>query len=160
MRPWLQCSNSVELKRLPAILTGRCPKCRDGRIFSEPIAYRLKTLNDMPDNCPVCSEKFMPEPGFYFGAAYVSYGLTVALWVAIWVAMHTFGALGWIEFEGFLIHPELFLGVGVASLIVTLPPLWRLSRIIWIHMFVNYDLDKRDKPGKTKISENRKGPRV
>ena len=135
------------MKSLPAILRARCPKCREGKMFCEPNPYRLKTVNMMPNCCAVCKQKFIPEPGFYFGAAYVSYGLTVALWVAVWVALHTFGALGWIVFTGFLDQPEFFLLTGVCSLIVTLPPLWRLSRVIWIYLFVEFD-------------ENRKGSHV
>ena len=51
----------------------------------------------------------MKEPGFYFGASYVSYALTVALWVAVVVALLTFDAIGLIEY-GFLTHPVTFLG--------------------------------------------------
>ena len=42
-------------------------------------------------------EDFEREPGFYFGAAYVSYALTVALWVAVLVAMMAFDAWGWMD---------------------------------------------------------------
>jgi hypothetical protein len=108
-------------------------------MFTVKNAYKLRTVNDMPKACPVCTQRFMPEPGFYFGAAYVSYALTVAVWVAVWVAMHTFSAMNWIVFAGFLEQPGLFLTAGVVTLIVILPPLWRLSRIIWIHMFVEFN---------------------
>jgi len=92
-------------------------------MFTVKNAYKLRTVNDMPKACPVCTQRFMPEPGFYFGA----------------VAMHTFSAMNWIVFAGFLEQPGLFLTAGVVTLIVILPPLWRLSRIIWIHMFVEFN---------------------
>lgn len=43
----------------------------------------------MPDHCPECGLSFMPEPGFYYGAMYVSYALTIALSVFnfIWIYM-------------------------------------------------------------------------
>ena len=43
----------------------------------------------MPDQCPECGLSFMPEPGFYYGAMYVSYALTIALSVFnfIWIYM-------------------------------------------------------------------------
>lgn len=91
----------------------------------------------MHKNCTHCGQKFEPEPGFYFGAAYVSYALTVALWVAWYVALITFEALGlftWTFEEnalGFLIG-------GVLLLLVLLPIIYRLSRSIWISMFVKY----------------------
>ena len=78
------------------------------------------------------------EPGFYFGAAYVNYALSVALWVAVLVALHVFGSLGWVPFSGMFDQPELFLGTGVTVLLILLPPLQRLSRSMWIHFFVRF----------------------
>lgn len=83
--------------------------------------------------CPVCQEDFEREPGFYFGAAYVSYALTVALWVAVLVALSTFSEWGWIEF-GFYTHVSTFLTTGIIALLVLLPAIYRLSRILWLHM--------------------------
>lgn len=100
--------------------------------------YRPKTINAMYPTCPVCKADFEREPGFYFGAAYVSYALTVALWVAVLVALYTFGALGWITFTGFFDQPEVFLITGIVTLVLLLPPLQRLSRSIWIHMFLRF----------------------
>lgn len=87
----------------------------------------------------------MREPGFYFGAAYVSYGLTVALWIAVLVALMTFGKLGWIHFTRFLEQPKTYLISGIATLLILLPPLQRLSRSIWIHMFVRFGRTSRGK---------------
>lgn len=98
----------------------------------------------MPASCPVCSEDFKREPGFYFGAAYVSYALTVALWVAVLVALFTFDALGLISYS-FFENPLTFLISGIVSLVVLLPLLYRLSRSIWISMFVSYDPEKGKK---------------
>ena len=64
--------------------------------------------------------------------------MTVALWVAVLVALYTFGALGWIEFTGMFDQPETFLYSGVAALLVLLPPIQRLSRSLWIHIFVRF----------------------
>ena len=68
-----------------------CPKCGQGKLFKNPNPYNFKTIADMPDNCPHCNLSFMPEPGFYYGAMFMSYVVTVALsvlnfaWVyAIW----------------------------------------------------------------------------
>lgn len=101
-------------------------------------AYLPRTMNTMPKACPNCEADFEREPGFYFGAAYVSYALTVALWVAVLVALNTFGALGWIAFTGFLDQPEVFLLSGIGTLIALLPLVQRLSRSIWIHLFLRF----------------------
>lgn len=96
----------------------------------------------MHDKCPHCGEDFLREPGYYFGAAYVSYAVTVALWVAVLVALITFDSLGWIEY-GFYTHPATFLITGIVLLIVLLPLIYRVSRSIWINLFVGYDKTKR-----------------
>ncbi len=87
----------------------------------------------MPDACPVCGEDFLREPGFYFGAAYVSYALTIALWVAVLVALMCFDWWGLIKFS-FFEDVTLFLSTGITLLLVLLPLIARLSRSIWLHM--------------------------
>ncbi len=123
---------------MASMLGSRCPGCREARLFKVRNPYRLRSINGMHAACPQCGENFLREPGFYFGAAYVSYALTVALWVAVLVALYVFGDLGWVPFTGMFDQPELFLCTGVVALLVLLPPLQRLSRSIWIHFFVRY----------------------
>lgn len=94
----------------------------------------------MHKKCTQCGQNFEPEPGFYFGAAYVSYALTVALWVALFVALVVFDSLGLISFS-FEEDPLFLMGWGIGLLIVLLPLLYRLSRSIWISTFVKYDKD-------------------
>ena len=96
----------------------------------------------MHHECPVCKEDFNREPGFYFGAAYVSYALTVALWVAVYVALFTFDYIGWIQFQIWE-DPIFFMVTGIALLLVLLPVLVRQSRVIWINFFVHYRPEAR-----------------
>ena len=81
----------------------------------------------------MCGEDFLREPGFYFGAAYVSYALTVALWVAVLVALTCFDWWGLLSFS-FFKNVDLFLTTGISVLIVLLPLIARLSRSIWLHL--------------------------
>ncbi len=91
----------------------------------------------MHKTCSQCGQRFEPEPGFYFGAAYVSYALTIALWVAYYVALITFESLGFFTFT-FAEDAVAFLLGGIALLILLLPILYRASRAIWINFFVKY----------------------
>lgn len=116
-----------------AMLGGKCPQCREGDLFTHANAYDPRKTALMNKACPVCGEDFAREPGFYFGAAYVSYALTVALWVAVLVALYTFDALGWIVF-GFYTHVGTFLITGITTLLLLLPGIYRLSRTLWLHM--------------------------
>ena len=116
-----------------AMLRGQCPRCRQGKIFVSAQAYRWDKITAMPDACPECGEDFLREPGFYFGAAYVSYALTVALWVSVFVALTCLNWWGLMAFS-FFEDVGLFLTTGIVVLIFLLPMIARLSRSMWLHM--------------------------
>lgn len=122
------------MPRLTWMLRNRCPQCGQSHLFKEPNAYKLRTTAHMHKTCTACGEDFEREPGFYFGAAYVSYALTVALWVAVLVAMMAFDAWGWMEF-GMFTHPGMYLTTGCTLLLGLMPVIYRLSRSIWLSIF-------------------------
>jgi len=70
-----------------ALLDLRCPRCHQGRLFSHP-AYHLTKFAHMPESCPVCQQAFEPEPGFYFGAMFVSYAFSVAIFAITSVLLY------------------------------------------------------------------------
>jgi uncharacterized protein (DUF983 family) len=111
-----------------SILGMCCPRCRQGKLFLKRNPYLLKHTLKMPETCPHCQQDFRIEPGFYFGATYVSYALNIALLVAVGVAL-------WILWEPtFWRFTILWL-----SLAISLAPFFaRLARSIWIHGFVKY----------------------
>ena len=84
----------------------------------------------MNDHCPVCGQSFMPEPGYYFGAMFVSYGLNAAFFIAVWIAM-------------IVLMDEVSLTAMLIALVVVifglLPITFRLSRVLWIYIFVRYE---------------------
>ena len=116
-------------------LTFKCPHCGKASIFENPSLYTFENIGKIKDRCESCDTNLKPETGFYFGAAYVSWALTVALWVSVLVALKTFDAWGLIEF-GFLTHPWTFLGTGFGMTILLFPYMLRLSRSLWAHMFI------------------------
>jgi hypothetical protein len=124
-----------ESSQFVSMLNLNCPHCKASNMFVNPKTYSLSKLGTMKKTCEVCQTNFQPEPGFYFGAAYVSWGLTVGTWVAVLVALKVLNALGWIEF-GFLTHPITFLLSGVFVSAVLFPYMYRLSRVMWAHMFI------------------------
>src|SRR5690242_14056243 len=58
-------------RTLWAILRERCPRCRTGRIFRGVFA--------MNDPCPDCGLLFQREEGYFLGAMYISYGVSVTI---------------------------------------------------------------------------------
>ncbi len=84
----------------------------------------------MHPKCPNCGQDFVIEPGFYFGAAYVSYGLGIAFFGAGFI-------LNWLFF-----HLDLnILALTMVGLFILLSPLvFMLSRSFWIGFFVKKDV--------------------
>ena len=120
---------------LGKVVKMKCPHCGKGHLFVNESVLSFNKLGQVKSECSECGTNFNPEPGFYFGAAYVSWGLTVAMWIAILVALKTLDALGVLEF-GFLTHPKTFLLTGIAFTIALFPFLFKLSRSIWASSFI------------------------
>lgn len=83
----------------------------------------------MPEKCSECGQDFEIETGFYYGAMYVSYGITIAITVAIFVALTILN----------LFSITSFLILDIVALVVTAPYVTRVSRSIWIALMVKYD---------------------
>jgi hypothetical protein len=82
----------------------------------------------MPSHCPVCEQKYSLEPGFWFGAAYVSYAVNV-IWGGIAFALLSlFGELSF----------EAFMWTVIPLIVILVPYTFHLSRAIWIAIFVKY----------------------
>jgi uncharacterized protein (DUF983 family) len=107
-----------------ALLDLRCPRCHEGKIFS---TSALSTrFSAMPAHCAVCGQTLEPEPGFYWGAMYVSYGFTVAIFVVVGVLLYYLAG-----------DPPVWvyvLGVTVAVLLTT-PLVIRYSRALMLYLF-------------------------
>ena len=117
-----------------SIFNHKCARCREGDMFQTKNSYNLKRFMKMNQRCPVCDQRMEIELGFYYGTAYVSYVLTVALSVATFIAW-------WVLF-GFSVNDNRifwWMGFDVAMLILLQPYLMRLSRALWLSFFVRYN---------------------
>jgi hypothetical protein len=74
----------------------------------------------------------MIEPSFFFGAMFVAYGLTVTLSIAIFVISNLFLNLNLLQ---------TFAAI-IVVLLLSAPINLRISRIIWINIFVSYSKEK------------------
>jgi uncharacterized protein (DUF983 family) len=120
--------------KLYSIFLSKCPKCHEGDLFESNNPYNLKKAFSMVERCKVCGQKSEPEPGFYYGAMYVSYALAVAIGCFIGVPMLFFGA------------PALPTVIAIAIGLIVLSPLTlRYSRMIWINFFFDYDKNALEK---------------
>lgn len=80
----------------------------------------------MNEKCPHCGVRLEPEPGFYQGAMYVSYGFTVAFLVAMSIVF-------------FVFFPDrsewLYIGLFIGMMILVAPLNYRYSRILYLYWF-------------------------
>ena len=112
--------------KIYSILHMTCPQCHEGKFLVSNV-YDLKNVGDVRDECDVCHLKYEREPGFFYGAMYVSYALTVAMAVAIFVVSYLLG-IGLIG---------SFIAIFVVLVALT-PLIMRISRLLYINMFVHY----------------------
>lgn len=114
--------------KLYSVLNNKCPRCHQGNFFETNDPYDLKIFSRMNARCPLCNEDFQREPGYYFGATYVSYGLTVGFGIALFLLFCVV----------FNFETIPFLLIFTALLILLLPLFYRFARLIWINLFVNF----------------------
>jgi uncharacterized protein (DUF983 family) len=118
---------------LMSIVQYKCPRCRKGDMYTQKYIWPLKKMLDMPEVCNNCGQKFELENGFYFGTGYVSYGLSVAFFIAYFVAYLLLFGLSIYDNS---ILTCLFTGIGI--LVLMQPWLMRISRALYLSMFVKY----------------------
>lgn len=85
----------------------------------------------MNSHCERCGVMFEPEPGFYFGAMFVSYAFSVMLFVAIGLAVY------------FLWDPAdwvYLVAIGSGAVLFT-PFSFRYSRILFLYFFGGIHFD-------------------
>jgi len=115
--------------KLYSILTGSCPKCHLESMYVSKNPYKPGHLFKMNERCSHCHTKYKIEPSFFYGAMYVSYAVGIAFAVAAFVI------------SKLLIGTSLvisFIAI-VATMIAFMPVIIRLSRNIWINLFIKYD---------------------
>lgn len=120
-------------QKIYSVLKEKCPICHNGDVFLTKRKYDLKKFDKMHERCPSCGHKFEIEGGFWQGAMYVSYAVTVAYSIATFLLT-------------FLINQQttawMYIAIiGVVSIIVA-PLNYRISRMIWMNLFSKFDATK------------------
>lgn len=118
--------------KLYSIFTGTCPVCHQGKMYVEKNPFKVSKIMEMHDHCSHCGKKFKIEPSFFFGAMYVSYAVGVAISIAAFII--SYFMIGLNINSTFLI---IILILGILY-----PYIVRISRNIWINLFLNYNEEK------------------
>ncbi|MBL4605643.1 MAG: DUF983 domain-containing protein [Flavobacteriaceae bacterium] len=107
------------------VLKCKCPNCKEGKMFNKLGNLLLFQAPKMDDRCKECDFKFEKEPGFFFGAMFVSYALVAAEMIASVIVFKYFVNFSYIN--------VLLSTIIIAVLLSTIN--FRVSRSIWIYMF-------------------------
>ena len=117
---------------LYAILNHKCPRCRRGDLFRYSLTQKPHKFTDTHKACPHCQLVYEREPGFFFGAMYVSYALTMAVLLGTAFILYNFFG-----------DPELIVYITAvpAMVLLLLPLIFRYSRTLFLHGFggISYD---------------------
>ena len=113
--------------KIYSVLHNKCPRCQEGDFFVKSAGFRFKDNLKMHQKCSHCGLKYMLEPSFFYGAMYVSYGITVAMAVAVFVTTQLLG-LGLLS---------SLIGIFIV-LVLANPFIMRVSRILYINLFIKY----------------------
>ncbi|MFD0964293.1 DUF983 domain-containing protein [Pseudofulvibacter geojedonensis] len=120
--------------KIYSIITGSCPRCHDQSMYKVKNPFLFLRALDMHEKCSNCQLKYQIEPSFFYGAMYVSYAVGIAFAVAAYIiSKYVFNADILMSFISITI-----------TLIVFLPVITRLSRNLWINMFIKYNNDARN----------------
>jgi uncharacterized protein (DUF983 family) len=110
---------------LKAAINARCPQCHEGRLFKYKW-WNLFNFAQMEDNCSACNMRYEVEPGFFYGAMYISYAFTVGVML-----------VGGLVIYNFFNDPDA-MGYVIPITLISLalvPANFRISRVIFIHLF-------------------------
>lgn len=115
--------------KLYSILKGACPKCQEESMYINKNPYILSDTLKIHQNCSHCNTKYRLEPSFFYGSMYVSYGVGIAFAIAAFVI------------SNLILDASLnvtFLSI-IGTLVIFGPLIMRLSRNIWINLFIHFD---------------------
>ena len=111
------------MNRITALVMGNCPNCEKGKIYTDKLGL---TYAKIRERCPHCAHKFDKEPGFFFGAMYVSYTLSIAAGVGAYILCRFFFASSLDMWMIPFVLGTIFILTGFN---------YNYSRIIWIYLF-------------------------
>jgi uncharacterized protein (DUF983 family) len=126
------------LPEFKAALLCKCPKCRKGDMFANGM-YSLRGQKSYT-NCPYCNFQFEIEPGYFYVAMFVSYGLNVAQMITLAVATYVLTGSE---------SPWLYVGILLGAAFLLSPFNYRYSRVIllyWLTPNLFYDPSRAIKP--------------
>jgi uncharacterized protein (DUF983 family) len=111
-----------------SVVFNKCPQCHQGSVLTFS-PYQINKLLDVQESCAHCHLKYEKEPGFFYGALYVSYALTSGIFIVAYLFQEMVLDLPITQFAILMI----------SLLLLTFPLIARWSRVLWLNFFVPYN---------------------
>lgn len=112
------------MSKFQSLLACKCPRCQEGDVYKS--GAFSKDYKSMYTYCPKCNLRYELELGFFWGAMYIGYALSIALSVTLSVATYVLGN-----------NPDtwVYISVIIAGLIATSRFNFRYGRMILLYAF-------------------------
>ncbi len=120
-----------------SIFNLKCPRCHEGETF-ETGSWSFVKPFEMLHRCPQCDLNYFPEPGYYYGAMFISY------------IVSGFFCLGFVGFFVWVLDYSQTVAFSLLSvfLVINFVYIFRISRLMWINVNVKYNPHAIEKFGK------------
>lgn len=122
---------------ISSIWNYKCPRCRKGDVYVKPLD--IKQPLNMNEECSCCDLNFHPEPGYFYGAMFISY-----IWTGFLCLFITGGLM-----LGFGWSANAAMGMLIFVMALMYLFVLRVSRIMYLHLDVRYDASKANTQNKT-----------
>jgi uncharacterized protein (DUF983 family) len=124
-------NNNFEPSRSLSLVKCKCPKCQSGDMFKT--GHYAKEFMNMYDECPHCKLRFEIEPGFFWGAMYISYAFTVGIMLIMGGLVYILGN-----------NPDswVYLTFIIGTFLLLSPLTYRYARVLMIYFFSPIQFNK------------------
>lgn len=138
-------TSSSKPMMIPALFTMKCPSCRKSTVFVNKSIFPLDKCLALKDECEVCGEKMKSESNNGGG---INYALTMMLFFLNLLWYWPIFGLSYKDEKGVWGGSNsvfYYLGISTFVVIIAQPYLMRLSRMLYLYMYIGFGHSRRVK---------------
>jgi len=115
---------------LKGLLGSKCPRCRQGELFTQKHIFPLKTCLRMQEHCSCCGQKIKVEQNYGQGMNFVFIFIIFILTLCVY----------WPVFGISYKDNSVFFYLGTATVLslILQPWLMRFSRVLFLYLVIGY----------------------
>jgi hypothetical protein len=128
-------SDTSKPSLLPALLTMKCPSCRQSTVFVNKSLFPLGKCLALKDECEVCGERMKSESNNGGG---INYALTMMLFFLNLLWYWPIFGLSYKDYSVFY-----YLMASTVVVVLMQPYLMRLSRMLYLYIYIGFGHSRR-----------------